>query len=181
MTISRPLAIIVGLCLAILLAAGFSVPKYRSLKLLQSNVKEKETELQTERKYFLEVDEAKEKLKEFEEELSKINSAIPLDPGLSSLGNFLQLAASQNGLVFKKILPSPSGSLKEEFIKKGFSPEIKETGVNLTVSGEYSAFKNFLSSLEKTARMTEIESITFSGSEKGAPIDFNLKIKVYSY
>jgi len=181
MTISRPLAIIIGLCLTLLLVAGFSLPKYQNLKLLQLKVKEKEVELQTERKYFSEIDEAKEKLKKFEQELSKINSALPPDPYLPSLGNFLQIAASQNGLVLKKITSSSTNPLKEEFIKKGFSSEIKETGVNLTVAGDYPAFKNFLYNLEKTARLIEIESISFSGSEKEAPIDFNLKIKVYSY
>ena len=181
MTISRPLAILLGLFLALLLAIGFSLPKYQNLKLLQSKVKEKETELQTERKYFSEVGEAKEKLKNFEQEISKINSALPPEPGLPSLGNFLQIAASQNGLVLKKIMPSPAISLKEEFIKKGFSPEIKETGVNLTVSGDYPSFKNFLSNLEKTARMIEIESISFSSPEEETAIDFNLRIKIYSY
>jgi Tfp pilus assembly protein PilO len=181
MRISRPLVILLGLFLALLLAIGFTVPKYQNLKIAQSKVKEKGTELQAERKYFSEIAEAKEKLKKFEEELSKINSAIPAEPSLPSLGNFLQIAASQNGLVLKKIMPSLTSSLKEEFIKKGFSSQIKETGVNLTVSGDYPSFKNFLSNLEKTSRMIEIESISFSGSEKEAPIDFNLRIKVYSY
>jgi Tfp pilus assembly protein PilO len=181
MKIYRPLVILLGLFLALLLVIGFSLPKYQNLKLLKLKVKAKEIEFQAERKYFSEIAESKEKLKKFEEELSKINSAIPPEPSLPSLGNFLQIAASQNGLILKKIMPSPSSRPKEEFIKKGFSPGIKETGLNLTVSGDYPSFKHFLSNLEKTARMIEIESISFSSSEKEAPIDFNLRIKVYSY
>jgi len=181
MIIPRPLAIIIGILLALLLVIGFTFPKYQNLKLLGAKVKEKGAELQIEKKYFSEIDEAKEKLKKFEQELSKIDSAIPADPYLPSLCNFLQIAASQNGLVLKKIMPSLTSSLKEEFVKEGFSSEIKETGMNLTVAGDYPAFKNFLSNLEKTARMIEIESISFSGSEKTATIDFNLRIKVYSY
>ena len=178
MTIPRPLAIIIGLVISLILVVGFAFPKYQDLKLLKSKIKAKEVELQIEKNYFSEIGKAKEKLKKFEEEISKINSALPPDPYLPSLCNFLQLAASQNGLVLKKIMPSLTGLLGEE---KGFSSQIKETGMNLTVAGDYSAFKSFISNLEKTARMIELESISFSSSEKEAPIDFNLKIKVYSY
>ncbi len=181
MTIPRPVAIIVGLIIPLLLVVGFSFPKYQDLKLLESKVKAKEAELQIEKNYFSEIGKAKEKLKKFEEEISKIDSALPVDPYLPSLCNFLQLTASQNGLVLKKITPSLTSLLKEELIKKGFSSQIKETGMNLTVAGDYSAFKSFLSDLEKTARMIETESVSFSSSEKEAPIDFNLRIKIYSY
>ena len=75
-------------------------------------------------------------------------------------------------------MPSP---LKEELVEEGWSPEIRETGTNLVVAGSYSSFKNFLSTLEKTARMIELESISFSTLEEVGPIDFNLRIKVYSY
>jgi Tfp pilus assembly protein PilO len=177
----RPFAIIIGLIL--LLALGITVvfPKYQNLKSLQLKVKEKGAALQSEKEYFLNLSEISEKLKEYEESLSKINSALVAEPRLPALFNFLQIAASQNGLVLKKIahtLPSP---LKEELVREGWNPEIRETGINLTVTGSYSSLKNFLSTLEKTARMIELESISFSTLEEAGPINFNLRIKVYSY
>jgi Tfp pilus assembly protein PilO len=177
----RPLAIIIGLIVLVALGIAVVFPKYQNLNLLQLKVKEKEAEFKSGKEYFSNLDDISEKLKEYEENLSKINSALAAEPGLPALFNFLQTAASQNGLVLRKIastLPSP---LKEELVKEGWSPEIRETGINLIVTGSYPSFKNFLSTLEKTARMAEVESISFSASEEAGPVDFNLRIKIYSY
>jgi Tfp pilus assembly protein PilO len=177
----RPLAIIIGLILLTALGIAAVFPKYQNLKLLQSEVKEKEAELQSEKEYFSSLDEISEKIKKYEESLSKINSALAAEPGLPDLFNFLQTAASQNGLVLKKIAPTSPKPLKGELSKEGWSPGIRETVINLAVAGSYSSFKNFLSTLEKTARMIEVESISFSTLEEVGPTDFNLRIKVYSY
>jgi len=177
----RPLAIIIGLILLVALGIAAVFPKYQNLNLLQLKVKEKEAEFQSEKEHFSNLDDVSEKLKKYEESLSNINSALAAEPGLPALFNFLQIAASQNGLVLKKIAPTLPSPLKEELVKEGWSLGIRETGINLTAAGSYSSFKNFLSTLEKTARMIEIESISFSTSEKAGPIDFNLRIKVYSY
>ncbi len=177
----RPLAIIIGLILLAALGIAVVFPKYQNLNLLQSKIKEKEAELQSEKEYFSNLDDISEELKKYEESLSKINSALAAEPGLPALFNFLQTAASQNGLILKKIVPTLPSPLKEELVKEGWSPEIRETGINLTVVGSYPSFKNFLSTLEKTARMIELESISFSTLEEAGPVDFNLRIKVYSY
>ena len=177
----RPLAIIIGLILLVALGIAVVFPKYQNLNLLQLKIKEKEAALQSEKEYFSSISEISEKLKQYEESLSKINSALAAEPGLPALFNFLQTAASQNGLVLKKIAPTMPSPLKEELVKEGWSLEIRETGINLTVTGSYPSFKNFLSTVEKTARMIEIESISFSAPEEAGPIDFNLRIKVYSY
>lgn len=182
----RPLAIIIGLILLLFLGIAVVFPKYQNLNLLQSQVKEKEAVLQSEKEYFSNLSEVSEKLKKHEESLSKINSALAAEPRLPALFNFLQTAVSQNGLVLKQIAPTLPSPLKKELVEEGLSPEIRETGINLAVAGSYSSFKNFLSVLEKTARMIELESISFSTphqeTDGGAgPIDFNLRIKVYSY
>jgi Tfp pilus assembly protein PilO len=178
---SRPLAIIIGLILLVALGIAVVFPEYQNLNLLQLKIKEKEAEFQSGKEYFSNLDDISEKLKEYEENLSKINSALAAEPGLPALFNFLQTAASQNGLVLRKIAPTLPSPLKEELVKEGWSPEIRETGINLIVTGSYPSFKNFLSVLEKTARMVEVESISLSILEEEGPIDFNLRIKVYSY
>jgi Tfp pilus assembly protein PilO len=178
---SRPFAIIIGLILLVALGIAVVFPEYQNLNLLQLKIREKEAEFQSGKEYFSNLDNISEKLKEYEESLSKINSALAAEPGLPALFNFLQTAASQNGLVLRKIAPTLPSPLKEELVKEGWSPEIRETGINLIVTGSYPSFKNFLSVLEKTARMVEVESISLSILEEEGPIDFNLRIKVYSY
>jgi len=179
---SRPIAIIICLFLILILGIGLVAPKYQDLNLLQLRVKEKEIKVQSEKEYFSELSSVSEKLKSCEESLSKIDSSLPADPQLPDLFNFLQKTTAQSGLVLKGMSPASTNSVKRE----GWDPEIQETGTNLIVAGSYTSFKNYLSILEKTARMIELESISFlgpseSGATPGSLIDFNLRIKTYSY
>jgi len=179
--VSRPLIILFSLFAALFLVINFLVPQYRNLKELQSKIEEKKIELQMEKEYSSRLEKIAEELKKYEENLAKIDSALPPEPSLPSLFNFLQEEASEAGLVLERIFPPFTNSIKEELVKKGWDPELKETKVHFTVSGFYPSFKNFLSSLEKSARLMGVESVSFSTTGQKEPIDFYLKIKTYSY
>ncbi len=178
----RSTTIIIGLLLTLILGIGLVFPRYQNLNLLQAEIKEKEIELQSEKGYSSELSDVSEKLKQYQESLTKINSALPAESRLPALFNFLQTAAAQNGLILKKIAPILTNPVGEELLREGWDPKIKETSINLVVTGSYPSFKNFLSKIEQTSRIIELESISFSGG-LGAeePVDFNLSIKVYSY
>ncbi len=89
----------------------------------------------------------------------------------SSLFDLLQKTASQNGLIIKNM---DSSSVT--------NPEgIQEVSVDLKAVGLYSGFKSFISVLEKSARMIEIESFSFSTPQEGEIFDFILTMKTYSY
>ena len=175
MEIDRPIAIAV--ILFITLGLGFFVvaPKYQGFKDLQIKISEQEAELKGKTKYFLEIVKAFEKLKENKESIEKIDSALPPEFSLSSLVNLLQQKTAENGLIFQrinlhKILPITEGR------------KIQENHFFLEVSGAYSSFRNFLSSLEKSSRLIEIESISFtSRKEIEGFYSFKLTIRVHSY
>ncbi len=142
---------------------------------MEKRNEEKRAEIRGREEYLSNLKKTAEDLKNYQIQLSKINSALPSDLELEVLLDFLQKASSQSGLVLKDIKPQltqPSPDLEG----------IKESELTLAVSGVYSSFKNFLSVLEMTARLIEVKSISFSSTpEKEGPQDFNLKIKVYSY
>jgi len=173
MSKSSAIAILV---ISILIIGVFLVfPRCQDLRALRLEIGRRNTELQSKEKHISNLQEASQELEKYQLELSKIDSALPSSPSLPSLFNFLQKVSSQNGLILEEI-GSFSVSVPEE------KPEIKEISLNLGVSGSYSAFKNFLSTLEKSARLIEIESISFSTPEKKeSPFSFDLKIKVHSY
>jgi len=112
-----------------------------------------------------------ENLKNYQIQLSKIDSALPDTPELPALFDFLQKSASQSGLVLKG-LEATSGTQAEE--------GLRETRLNLLLIGSYTSFKNFLSVLEYSSRLIETESLTFSSSEAGL-INAKIRIKVNSY
>jgi Tfp pilus assembly protein PilO len=151
-------------------------------------VKEKEVERNNQEEHFNHLNKLSEELKEYEEELSKIDSAFPLDPDVPDLLNFLVLASSQNGLSFGKVNSFSADSAKKS--KTAVSGQegvptkrYKELTIDFDVSGEYPSLKNFVSTLEKSARMIEIDSISLKQNlgqlkEESLPI-YNFKIKTY--
>lgn len=157
---------------AILLIFFLIFPNYQNLTFLKKEISQKEADLSAQEKYFQDIQNITEELKKYETAISKIDSALPAGLFLPELLNLIQVKASQSGLALKGIGPAaivPAG-------EKG----LKEIKVDLILIGNYSDFKNFLSILEKSARLIEIENISFSSLAEG-PLTFNLTIKVYSY
>jgi Tfp pilus assembly protein PilO len=172
------------LLLASILIFFFLVyPKYQSLYSLKSQALQKKEEYQNLEIYHQQLREIFEKLKNYQDSLSKIEFALPENPSLPEFFDFIQKLASLSGLSLSQI----SSSLVSEAVSKGeLAPppsekELKEWKIALTLNGDYYSFKNFLSSLEKSARLVEINKISFSSSKEKGIFDFNLDIKIRGY
>ncbi|MBA7596528.1 hypothetical protein ES703_03502 [subsurface metagenome] len=170
--------IIIAVCfvLALILGLTLVLPKYQSLQFLQTSIQERSTELQFKEAYFSQVKEIAKQLEEYEEALAKISSALPQEPSLPSLFNFLQSISSQTGLILEKMSLGSISSPQEE------KNNLKEIHVSLQLAGAYSAFKDFLAAIEKSSRIIEIEDITFkTPKEPTDSFSFDVQIKTYSY
>jgi len=169
-------AITIAICffLTFILGLSFLRPKYQDLKSLQKKVEEKRVELQSKEEYFLNLSNIAEELKKYQDQLFKIDSALPPDPSIPALTNFLQKKISQSGLVLNEVSLVSITPFED-------LPGIQKIHLDLRVLGSYSSFKNFLLTLEKSARLIEVENIAFSSPEDKDPFSFDLRIKVYSY
>lgn len=184
---SRLILIIACFLLIFLIGLFLIWPKYQRFNTLKLEIENKKTELRYIEEYFTKLDQLSQELEQYEEQLSKIDFALPLDSSstLTSFINFVQTASFQNGLIFEKLgsfsimLPKPpaqtAGSPQAQPPSK-----IREISLDFKVSGSYFALKDFLNTLEKSAKIIEVEDISFSFEEEGAPT-FSLKIKTYSY
>lgn len=148
-------------------------PKAQTFFSLNNEILEKDSELRYQEENFQELREISEKLKTYENSLARIDSALPRAASVPLFLDFIQKSSAQSGLSLKAISPSLTDSAE----KGGM---IKEMRVNLTLSGSYSDFMGFLSFLENSARLIEVENISFASSEK-SPLSFNLTIKTHSY
>lgn len=172
-------------------------PLYQDFKAVQLQIENKEREFQLKQEYFSEIEKISEKLKTYSEELIKIDYALPNELFLPFLYDFFQGISSQNGLILQSITSSynPStlninsdnfdkiGEFQEFKTEKSWS-NIKEVKINISLSGSYTAFKNFLYSLEKSARLIEVENISFSfitEQEQDSVILFNVFLKTHIY
>lgn len=149
-------------------------PKYQEISDLKLKIKEKKIELQNRKEYFSTLAQLSQKLSHYGSELNIIDFGLPQEPFLFDLLNYLERQSSQSGLIlerFKLIGISPSQKIKG----------LQETSLDFSCSGSYLAFKNFLSELQKSGRLIEVESISFSSAREKETFSFNLKIKIYSY
>lgn len=150
-------------------------PAYQNLQLSNNGIKEKETTLRSKEEYYSQIKRTSIQLQDYSEALLKISDALPKDPSLAALVNFLQTNASQTGLIFKKIVLGGTVPLKEG--------SLKETQFVIQVSGSYSALKNYLSTIETSSRMIELQSVSMKipPEESEESPTFTLDIKTYSY
>ena len=160
--------------LALILILFLLYPRYQELRPVQIRIREKSHELERKENYLAELREISEEIKRHEGRLSLISSALPDDVSLPNLFNFLQKASSQNGLALKSPQYGGSSLLPES--------EIKENRISFQVVGNYTSFKNFIQYLERSARLIEVDSISFSSPDEELGLfTFSVTIKVYSY
>src|SRR4030042_1442900 len=138
------ITIVTSVLIIIFLLVGFLVlqPKFKELGEIRKNIVQKETEIELNQNYFVKLKDTKTELDKYQGELSKIDSALPDNPLVPDFFGFLQGVASQSGLLLER-----SGSFTTALSPR-FSV-LQETSFSLGVAGSYSAFKTFLTSLEK--------------------------------
>ena len=162
---------------ALILVTYFLLPKYQELKSLSDGVNQMQTQVLETERYFSNLSQILENLRNYEDSLAKIESALPEDPHLSALLNFFQKKSSENGLLLKNISTAKGGRRE---VKKGILAKVEETYLNLSLSGSYLSLKGFLETLEKSSRLIEVENISVDVLGEGLP-EYNLLIKVMSF
>jgi len=179
----RPILSIIIIFLIIFLLSYFVLlDKYNTLRLKKFDLEQKTKNFESLKEYFVKLSLMDEELDKHENEMQKIHSALPTESNVPSVFKFIQKITLENNLTLEQLsVTSTRGS-------KTSQPVIDDSGIkkipfSLTVSGSYSDFKNFLSVLEKSARIIELEGMSFSYAETANPakITFNLKMRVHSY
>lgn len=181
MEIDKPIAVAIMLFIVLVLAFYLVTPKYKIFQDLLIKLGAKEAEFQGKSAYFIEVTETYKELMQEQDSLKKIETALPDKLSLALLVNFLYKKSSENGIIIRQLSILKSSSPDKE-------TGIKETNLSLNLFGSYEAFKKFLSSVEKSARLIEGEGFAFSitPSSLANPVvletfPIKLDIKVRSY
>ena len=166
--------LITFLCFAVVIGVGMFLvmPEYQEYRGLAVNINDQKADLQYYRDYSAELRKIEAKLESYQETISKIEDFLPTEFSIPLFYANIQNMSSQSGMILTNI--------QEDGIQE--KEEIKERFYNLTVVGDFSSFKNFLSDLEKSAKLIEVEHFSLSADmveEEGG--GFSLKIKTYSY
>lgn len=149
-------------------------PQYENFNNLKLEIEKRKTELENKKKYFSELSAVSSKLKDYEEEILKIDSALSETAVAPDLINFLAERSSQNGLILEKVSVDKISPFEKD-------SKIKKISLTLSLSGFYPALKNFIYNLQQSAKLIELDSLAFSETKTGGIFSFILTIKTYSY
>ena len=168
--------ILPSLILAVILLAVYIWPKYQDLQAVRLVFQQKEEELQNKKDYYEEIKKTLQELQAHQEALARVNSALPDELSPPSLFDYFQKTASGTGLSLKEIFLGEAA-----FSDKG--PGIKEINVSIDLSGRYHPdLKRFLSNIENSARLLQIERVSFSSpKEPEEMFSFQINLKTHGY
>lgn len=147
-------------------------PRFQEFSMVQNELTAKRAELESKDRYFAHLKDIQDRLGE-EELVAKIDAAIPNDPQLPSLHEFFQSTAAGSGLSLRSIAASQSSAVQ--------GVRLRRIETSLQLGGQYEGLKEFLSSLLRASRMSDVESISFSSPEAGTGFVFTIRTTSYSY
>jgi len=169
--------------ISILLFAFFISPKQSSIAYLNKKILNQKSQLDVLERYSNELFSVLERVKGYEEELKRIEMAIPEDPLIPLYLHMLQKYASQSGLLLKDIgFPVIQTGDTEgventtESETSSLPPKLKRWSTTISLAGNYSSLKSFVETLERSLRLTKIERISISEGE-----NFQISISFFSY
>lgn len=138
-------------------------PKYQEFRKNSIDLDIESGKIKKKKDYIIELENNLAIISDYEQEILKVSSAIPLQYSVSSLFSLVQKTASENGLIINAVDFSPVASDKQS------DTGIDKIMVSATIRGGYSSFNGFISSLFKNSRMVEIISIKMESSESTEP------------
>jgi len=178
---NKSFAIPILFFVALLFVVYIILPEFYNFENLKKELGIKNQEIQSIENYHEKIITTIDKLKDYEDSLGKINSALPDSYFSPSLFNYLQKTSAENGMFLKSV-----GLVKAPVKNTEISPgaeaskeDVKEEYVNINLIGSYDSFKTFLKSIEKSSRMIETENISIKIEEEN--LNFILLLKVSSY
>jgi Tfp pilus assembly protein PilO len=158
-------------------------PKYQEFRQSSINLDVESEKVKKKKDYISELENNLNNLANYQEEMLKINSALPLGYSASSLFSFVQKIASESGLIITAAdLSETSSSAPRQTTEPG-STQIDRMDINVTITGGYASFENFLSSVYKNSRLVEIKKIDIAPVDKNGvtvPDSYDFSLEIYA-
>jgi len=189
---------LISFIVSLILFFVFVIPLFSSARVMYLNLNQKHQEIEKLKELANNIEKIKQDYGDISEEVEKVLLTLPEEKDLPQLLVQFEKLAINNGLLLESIEFGEISKKKEsDFIRtiedyetlnqsKKILSIFPNSFVLIRIVGSYSAFKNYISSLEKNVRSMDIYSIEFSSSNKSGNLfgnsgvfEFNLGINVY--
>ena len=190
---------LISFIVSLILIFVFVFPLFSSARAIYSDLTQKRQEIEKLKELSGKIGKIEQDYDSISEAVEKVLLALPEEKDLPQLLVQFEKIAVNNGLLLESIeFGEISKKEESDFIRsiedyetlnqsKKMLSTFPNSSVLLKVVGSYSAFKNYISALEKNVRSMDIYSIQFSFSESGMRslfsdsviFEFNLGINVY--
>lgn len=189
MEVNKPVSISVVLIIALTIFFLFALQKYQESMDLEMELTRKQAQYENQVDYYFKLSDILESIKQKQDILEKIESALPSEFAFAPIIYFLQEKAAKSDLNIKLInFLQPEDSQQDS--SENQKPEVKNVMFKVELQGNYQSLKTFLYALEQSARLFEVKSIAFVSPQSSAlgrfqsaskSYDFSLDIETHTY
>ena len=158
MEINRPASSIIIFIIILLLVFLFIVPKYQQSHNLEVTLANKQAEYEGKSDYYGKISDLILQIENKGSVLQKIQAALPSGFSIAPLTYFFEKNAQKHGIAVKSFSFS-------QVSMGALDNGIKNMMVTVTISGTYQGLRNFIVSLEKSARLFDIKTVSLSPVE----------------
>jgi len=170
---------------AIAVALVLSWPAFGRFRELTASIEQKQQDLKDFENYIAHLQNISKQIQDNSAGLTKVEAALTGEDYIPNLFDFIQKSASGAGTRIDEIKLGNVAVTKE-------SKNIIQREASLSMRGTYTSLRNFLTTLEKSARIIEFTKISLStvsattmgqvqGSSKETLPSLSFDMKVYSY
>ncbi len=182
MELHKPVTIAIFLILIIVLFFLFVIPKYQEYRELAQTIFQKQAQYSGESIYYARITNILTELQNRAQTLDKINSALPKATAVGPLVDFIQTMGAANGVtitsaVFSQSLPSAV----LDPLASAAANQIKDVAFTVNATGSYQGLKQFMIALDNSARLFEVNTVSFSTAEKPQQYSLKLEVTTHSY
>ena len=180
MHVDKPIVIGITLFVILLLAYFLVYPEYQNFKDLQTDLGVKKAEYTAKFDYYSSISATYAELRSQSENVERIDEALPAEQVLGDLVYYLQEQVTKSGLALKSLYLSKSSNSTVE-------NTVKDMTISLSLAGNYDGLGSLISYLQNSARLFEVESISFGSAGEGTSsgsqsiYSFSMQVKTHTY
>ncbi len=163
----------------------FVLPEYQQANELQLTLSDKQAQYNGQSLYYATIGSLAGNIKQRKEALEKIDSSLPTDFSVAPLVYFFQQKSAETGSTVKSIVFLDGKST-------GIEKQVRTVSFSINLVGTYQSLKSFLMALEKSSRIFEVPTISFSSvreqsinpslqNQSNQTYNFRLEVKTYTY